>query len=56
MNPIRIGILGAGAIGGEHAYCYGQMQGVEVVAVPDLRRCAAPSGMTALGAQPRQPP
>lgn len=50
--PIRIGLLGAGAMGAEHAYCYGQMIGVEVVKVfsRDVRKAAAISG--ALGATP----
>ena len=30
---IRIGLLGAGAMGAEHAWCYGQMQGVELAGV-----------------------
>ena len=30
---IRIGLLGAGAMGAEHAWCYGQMDGVELAGV-----------------------
>jgi len=43
MNPIRIGLLGAGAMGAEHAYCYNLIDGVQVVRVysRDLTRAAA---------------
>jgi predicted dehydrogenase len=42
MQPIRIGLLGAGAMGAEHAYCYGLIDGVEVAGVfsRDLARAA----------------
>ena len=30
---IRIGLLGAGAMGAEHAWCYGQIEGVELAGV-----------------------
>jgi predicted dehydrogenase len=33
MQPIRVGLLGAGAMGAEHAYCYGLIEGAEVAGV-----------------------
>jgi UDP-N-acetylglucosamine 3-dehydrogenase len=33
MLPIRIGLLGAGAMGAEHAYCYGLIDGAEVAGI-----------------------
>jgi UDP-N-acetylglucosamine 3-dehydrogenase len=33
MQPIRIGLLGAGAMGAEHAYCYGLIEGAQVAGV-----------------------
>jgi predicted dehydrogenase len=33
MKPLRIGLLGAGAMGAEHAYCYNRIDGVEVASV-----------------------
>jgi predicted dehydrogenase len=33
MQPIRIGLLGAGAMGAEHSYCYGLIDGADVAGV-----------------------
>jgi predicted dehydrogenase len=33
MQQIRVGLLGAGAMGAEHAYCYGLIDGAEVAGV-----------------------
>jgi predicted dehydrogenase len=46
MQPIRIGLLGAGAMGAEHAYCYGLIDGAEVTGVfsRDLARAARLAG------------
>ncbi|HSZ53351.1 MAG TPA: Gfo/Idh/MocA family oxidoreductase [Caulobacteraceae bacterium] len=46
MQPIRIGILGAGAMGAEHAYCYGLIDGAEVAGVfsRDLARAGKLAG------------
>ena len=33
MQPIRIGLLGAGAMGAEHAHCYGLIDGAEVAGI-----------------------
>jgi UDP-N-acetylglucosamine 3-dehydrogenase len=46
MQPIRIGLLGAGAMGAEHAYCYGLIEGAQVAGVfsRDLARAARLAG------------
>jgi predicted dehydrogenase len=49
---IRVGLLGAGAMGAEHAFCYGQMTGVELAGVFSRSRdraaaVAAPFGCVA---------
>ncbi|MFD1956482.1 Gfo/Idh/MocA family protein [Paenibacillus thailandensis] len=36
MNPVRIGVIGAGAIGDVHMKTFKQVQGAEVVAVTDM--------------------
>lgn len=45
-RPLRVGLLGAGAMGAEHAYCYSQMTSVEVVGVfsRDPARAAETAG------------
>ena len=30
---VKVGILGAGAMGGEHAYCFGEIENAEVAGV-----------------------
>ena len=52
MDRIRIGLLGAGAMGAEHAYCLGQIGGVAVAGVHSrsLERAASLAGP--LGATP----
>jgi UDP-N-acetylglucosamine 3-dehydrogenase len=54
MKAIRIGLLGAGAMGAEHAYCYGLIEGAQVAGVfsRDLARATAvakDSGALAVG-------
>src|SRR5690348_11968564 len=49
--PLRIGLLGAGAMGGEHAYCYAQMPGVTVAKVFSRRREAAAEVAAMVGAE-----
>jgi len=49
--PLRIGLLGAGAMGGEHAYCYSQMPDVRVAKVFSRRREAAAGAAAMLGAE-----
>lgn len=43
MKPIRIAILGAGAMGAEHGYCCSRIDGVEIAGVfsRDLARASA---------------
>ena len=49
--PIRIGLLGAGAMGREHAWCYSQMAGVTVARVFSRRIQAAGKIAATLGAE-----
>lgn len=46
MQPIRIGLLGAGTMGAEHAHCYRQIEGAEVAGVfsRDLARAGRLAG------------
>ncbi len=43
MKAVRIGLLGAGAMGAEHAYCYGLIEGAQVAGVfsRDMARATA---------------
>ena len=43
MKAVRVGLLGAGAMGAEHAYCYGLIDGAQVAGVfsRDLARATA---------------
>ena len=50
-KPVRIGLLGAGAMGAEHAYCYGQIAGAEVVGVFSRTPARAAEAARPLGAR-----
>jgi predicted dehydrogenase len=50
-TPVRIGLLGAGAMGAEHAYCYGQMAEVVVTKVFSRDRGKAAAAADPLGAE-----
>ncbi len=51
-TPLRIGLLGAGAMGREHAYCYAQMPDVTVAKVFSRRPGAAAEAAAMVGAEP----
>jgi predicted dehydrogenase len=51
-DTVHVGILGAGAMGQEHAYCYSQMLGVAVVSVFSRRLEAAATAAVLVGAAP----
>jgi predicted dehydrogenase len=51
-QPLRVGLLGAGAMGREHAYCYSQMAGVAVATVFSRAAEAAAEAAAMVGAEP----
>ncbi|MFI4975568.1 MAG: Gfo/Idh/MocA family protein [Caulobacterales bacterium] len=52
MSTIRIGILGAGAMGAEHAYCFNLIDGVQVVGVYSRDPVRAAAAAKECGAAP----
>ena len=52
VRPIRVGLLGAGAMGAEHAFCYGQMEGVRVAKVFSRSLDRAEAIARPIGAEP----